>query len=357
MPAGGAGCRRSFRASRAARRTRCRGFRRARRRPRSPRACSRCWRRRGATARVPTRFAELRQAFEVFLERIPDLDLEHPEAPPEVLVGFRERLRDRLDADRDRGREGLVDAAEHLGKRDAEALRQGVVEGDVDGRPRGGRQREALLGLAAERGKRADVAAPEPLEVRGGERRAAALDRLSGDVLAGRAGAEADDPGVRLDTDDDVADVGRRAPGPRSRTDASARTARGRSRGGGSSPLCLARQKLPDDREKRFDAFFEWEDDGNPELLAKPFALALERSPRHVLAVQRHRERAGAERPDQGDLVRDRRDAQVELLEALVADSRRRVLQDDAPGLPGGSGTPSRRAPRDCGATTVPRGG
>ena len=69
-----------------------------------------------------------------------------------------------LDADRDRGRQSVVRAAEHVDERDAEPLRQQVVERHVDGRPRRGRARSRGRELAAERRKRSDVSPDEPRE-------------------------------------------------------------------------------------------------------------------------------------------------------------------------------------------------
>ena len=85
----------------------------------------------------------------------------------------------------------------------------------------------------------------------------------------------------------------------------------------------LAREELPDDGNERLDALLERPDDGDAEPAAQPLLLGAQRLGPHAFAVQRHGERARAERADQRDLVGDRRDPQAELLEPLVVASAR----------------------------------
>src|SRR5262249_25367111 len=95
--------------------------------------------------------AQLAEPLEILVERVAGLDLQDAEPAADVFVRFGEGLRDVLDANRDRRRERVVRAPQHVDERDAEALREQIVERAVHRGPGGRGLRCAALELAAQR--------------------------------------------------------------------------------------------------------------------------------------------------------------------------------------------------------------
>ena len=227
------GSARTPRVARAVPRTRSRATRSVRRSARSPRSCSPRWRRRGSwLRRRPVRAASSAARCRCPARR-PIFTFRTRNPPPEVLVRLGERLADRLDPDRDRSRHRVVRpsracrrAARRGGARRGRGARCPPPRGPRERPPCARRPRGRARGIA--RASRPS----EPVEAAAGERGLAGLEGLARDVLSGRAGAEADEARVRLDSHEHVADGCEGRLVPRWRTAASEETPRpGSSRG------------------------------------------------------------------------------------------------------------------------------
>ena len=110
----------------------------------------------------------------VLVDVLPQLHLERAEALGDILTRRRDRLLRRLDTDRHRGRERLVDTAEEIDHGDAEVLAEKIPERHVAGGARRRRRGELALEEARQPADCVGLFADEAM--RGAvERRAATL--------------------------------------------------------------------------------------------------------------------------------------------------------------------------------------
>ena len=124
------------------------------------------------------------QFFQVLVQTLPQLDLEHAESASVIVLSFGKGVRKLADAQRDRGRQCRVTATQHFRQRHLQLLRQQIVQGHVRGGTGGGVFRQAIRHLMQKPRQVPDVLSDQKLQRFQG--RGAGVVAFSRDALAGR---------------------------------------------------------------------------------------------------------------------------------------------------------------------------